>query len=128
MYFAAVFPAAVAAQTCAPDWKGAQQVQSERYVVAYRTQPEKVAVGRHFAVDFAVCPKPGQPVPESVKLDAFMPEHGHGMNYKAVVKAAPAGHYHAEGLMFHMPGRWEYIFEVGSGGKVDRAVRAVAVE
>jgi hypothetical protein len=126
---AMVFPAVAAAQACAPNLKGAQQFQSDRYVVAYRTLPEKVAVGRHFGVDFAVCPKPGQPAPEAVKIDAYMPEHRHGMNYQAVVKPAPApGQYHAEGLMFHMPGRWEYIFEIRGGGTVDRITRPITLE
>ena len=50
------------------------------------------------------------------------------MNYMATVKPADGGRYQAEGFMFHMPGRWEFIFEVRSGGKTDRVTRIVTLE
>jgi hypothetical protein len=117
----------VAAQTCA-DLAGAAKIESERYRLAYRTRPEKIAVGQHFSMDLAVCPKDGQATPESLRVDAFMPEHRHGMNYKAIVKPGDGGRYLAEGFMFHMPGRWEFIFEVRASGKIDRATRGVTLE
>ncbi len=104
---------------------GGTKVESERYVLSYRTSPEPIAVSRHFAIEMAVCPKGGQPAPESVRVDGFMPEHNHGMNYRAVVKPAGAGRYDAAGLMFHMPGRWDFIFEVHGGGKTDRMTSTV---
>jgi cytochrome c peroxidase len=41
-----------------------------------------------------------------------MPEHRHGMNYAPEVKPLGPGRWRAEGLMFHMPGKWEFVFEV----------------
>ena len=67
-----------------------------------------------------VCPKAGVPVPENVSIDALMPEHRHGMNYKARVATASAGRYRASGLMFHMPGHWEFVFDIRSGDETDR--------
>jgi len=116
-----------AAQECAGH-PGAAKVESERYVVTYRTKPDKIAVGQHFSMDLGVCPKRGQAAPESLRVDAQMPEHRHGMNYKTTVKPADGGRYQAEGLMFHMPGRWEFIFEVRGGGKTDRVTRSVMLE
>ena len=123
--FIAAAPAV--AQTCA-GLAGARQIESDRYVVAYRTRPEKIAVGQHFAMDLAVCPRGGQPAPESVRVDAHMPEHRHGMNYRTTVKPAESGRYLAEGFMFHMPGRWEFIFEVRGAGKTDRVASGVTLE
>ena len=40
-----------------------------------------------------------------------MPAHRHGMNYRATVSTLSPGVYRAEGLMFHMPGRWRVIFD-----------------
>jgi hypothetical protein len=117
----------VAAQPCA-DLGEASKVESDRYMLAYRTNPDRLAVGQHFSMDLAVCPKGGQPAPEIVRVDAHMPEHRHGMNYKTTVKPGDGGRYLAEGFMFHMPGRWEFIFEVRSGGKTDRATRSVTLE
>src|SRR6185295_4375583 len=110
----AVLPAA--AHACA-DIAGATKLESERYVLAYRTNPANVPVGQHFTMDLAVCPKSSQPAPETVRIDAQMPEHRHGMNYRTTVKPGADGLYLAEGFMFHMPGRWEFIFEVRGSGK-----------
>jgi hypothetical protein len=41
-----------------------------------------------------------------------MPEHRHGMNYQTSVVPHGDGGYRAEGLLFHMPGRWELVFEL----------------
>jgi hypothetical protein len=116
-----------AAQGC-PELAGARKVESERYVLSYRTQPERVAVSQHFAVEMVVCPKGGMPAPESVRVDGFMPDHNHGMNYKAVVKPAGGGRHDAAGLMFHMPGRWDFIFEVRAAGKTDRMTSTVMLQ
>lgn len=121
-------PLAAAAQTCTPALPGAKQLESARFALGYRTVPEKVAVGNHFALELVVCPKSGVQAPESVRVDAHMPEHRHGMNYKAEVAAAPGGRYTAEGLMFHMPGRWEFVFDLRSGGKTDRLIQSIVLE
>jgi hypothetical protein len=98
---------------CTPRLEGGKSVTGPRHVLAYRTDPAKVVVGKPFAVDLVVCPKePGAKIDE-LRVDAHMPEHRHGMNYKASVKPqSEAGHYRAEGLMFHMPGKWEFLFDV----------------
>jgi hypothetical protein len=121
-----VLPAA--AQTCITDLPGGRKAESERYSLAYRTKPDKIAVGQHFLVELVVCAKGGQAAPEGVRVDGFMPEHNHGMNYKAVVKPVGNGRYEAAGLMFHMPGRWDFIFEVRGGGKTDRMTHTVILQ
>ncbi len=105
---------------CVPDLgagKGAkpQIIDAKHYAVAWRTLPDKIVIGQHFVVELSVCAKDGAAAPHSVRVDAHMPEHRHGMNYKTAVTSSGAGKYRAEGLMFHMPGRWEYIFEVRAG-------------
>jgi len=115
------------AQQCA-ELKGARKVESTRYVLSYRTKPAKLAVGQHFLVEMAVCPKDGQAAPEGVRVDGFMPEHNHGMNYAAVVKPGKSGRYLAEGMLFHMPGKWDFIFEVRGGGKTDRMTQTVILQ
>jgi hypothetical protein len=116
-----------AAQSCG-HMDGARKVESTRYVLAYRTKPAKLAVGQHFVVEMAVCPKGGEAAPETVRVDGFMPEHNHGMNYKAVVKAGEGGRYLADGMMFHMPGKWDFIFEVRGAGKTDRMTHTVILQ
>ena len=57
---------------------------------------------------------------EALTVAATMPEHRHGMNYRPSVTAAGAGMYRADGLLLHMPGRWELMFGVRTGGWTER--------
>jgi cytochrome c peroxidase len=118
---------AAAALIEAPAWACGEgtRLESARYVLAYKAEPIEVA--KHFALELQVCPKAGQPSPDGVKVDAHMPEHRHGMNYAPTLKALGPGRWRAEGLMFHMPGRWELVFEVRAAGVTDRMANAVAL-
>ena len=121
--------AAGAAFGCVPDLPGGgRKFDLPRYTLMYRTVPEKIPLNRHFSLELAVCANAGQPLPESVAVDAWMPEHRHGMNYKTSIKREAGGRYRADGLMFHMPGRWELIFELRAAGRTDRATQSEAIE
>ena len=115
--------AATAAQACDLPGAPAQQLKAKSHELAFRTRPAAVKVGEHFVVEFAVCP-----APESVRVDAWMPEHRHGMNYRPTVAAQGGGRYRAEGLMFHMAGRWEFVFEVRAGGATERLAHSLRLE
>jgi hypothetical protein len=103
-------------------------IESTRYAVAYTTEPAAIAVGRHFVVDFVVCPRADAPAPQSVRVDANMPEHRHGMNYRAAVVRMPTGTYRAEGMLFHMPGRWDLTFDIVTGNRTERLVGTIRLE
>jgi YtkA-like len=94
-------PAATRLQTDAAGWQ-----------LAFAPSPGPVAVGRPFALDIVVCPPAGQPLPDALKVDAEMPAHRHGMNYRATVQPLGGGRWRADGLMFHMPGRWRFLFDL----------------
>ena len=117
----ALLSALPAALACELPGGAAQTLKSSAYTVLYRTAPLKV--GEHFAVEFVVCP-----APEAVRVDAWMPEHRHGMNYRPDVRAQGAGRYRAEGLMLHMAGRWELVFEVRSAGRTERLAQSLRLE
>jgi hypothetical protein len=97
------------------------RVESANLVVAYKPAPAPIALGKHFALETIVCAKAGA-APKSVRVDAQMPEHRHGMNYKARVVAQGDGRWRAEGLLFHMPGRWQFVFDVETGKGRERLV------
>jgi hypothetical protein len=121
---AALLAAASAATACElPGGAAAQKIQSGKVLVLYRTHPAPLKVGQHFVLEFAVCP-----TPESVRVDAQMPEHRHGMNYRPTITATGEGRYRAEGLMLHMAGRWELVFEVRSKGAVERVAQTIRLE
>ena len=73
-------------------------------------------LARPFALIVRVC------VPGAVlrHVDATMPEHGHGMNYRASVRPLADGRWRVEGLMLHMPGRWRWRFDLGIDGSLRR--------
>ncbi len=102
----------------------ARVLDSARYALAYRTQPERIAVGEHFTLELAVCAKRGARLRERVGLSAHMPEHRHGMNYLPSLSALGAGRYRSQGWLFHMPGHWEFVFEIGA----ERLTDSVRVE
>ena len=103
-----------------------EKLESPRYALSYRAEP--IAVGRLFALEFSVCPKTGARFPENVRVDASMPEHKHGMNYRPTVTVRAAGGYRAEGMMFHMPGRWELVFELRAAGRTERLAKSIVLE
>ena len=125
----ALAPGAAIAQPCGAAIAGDRRIaESGRYVVAYATSPSPVEVGRHFVVDFAVCPRDGAAAVEAVRVDATMPEHRHGMNYRAAVTTTGPGRFRAEGLLFHMPGRWDLSFDVAARGATEPVTAVLRVE
>ncbi len=64
---------------------------------------------------------------DRVKVDAWMPAHRHGMNYAPTLTGTAEGPWRAEGLLFHMPGAWQLVFELRLGGRALRLVDDVAV-
>ena len=107
---AALAAAALPAWACTPPVEGVR-LESSRIVLSYGRPVAEV--GKHFALDIGACAKSG-PDPQQLKVDAHMPEHRHGMNYAPSVKKLGPGRWRAEGLLLHMPGRWEFVFEVDS--------------
>ena len=108
---------------CTPALEGTR-LESPRFILAFK--PERISVAEHFALDIAVCAKSPTAV-ESLRIDAHMPEHRHGMNYAPQLKSIGAGRWRAEGLMFHMPGRWEFVFEIRAAGKTDRLAHPITL-
>ncbi|HEY6512190.1 MAG TPA: FixH family protein [Burkholderiaceae bacterium] len=124
-----VVAAVQATDDCATRSKAphALRASGDGYTVVFVPRPGPLATGGHFALDIAVCPGAGATVPKSVQVDADMPAHRHGMNYRASVVARGPGLYHAEGLMLHMPGRWRFIFDLDLDGRTARLTQEVDV-
>lgn len=100
------------------------RLESERVAIAYWTVPASIEVGKPFVLEMAACPKQGSELPARIRLDAHMPEHRHGMNYRTNVVLQAPGRFHSEGWLFHMPGRWEFLFDIGA----DRLTHSVRIE
>lgn len=94
--------------------------------LAFVAHPAPPPVGRHFRIEIQLC------APEStvrqLRVDADMPAHRHGMNYRATVKPLGAGRWQADGLLFHMPGRWRFVFDLETAQGTQRLTHEVEVE
>jgi len=88
-------------------WTGGARIAGELWTAWWRSEPAVIPVSAHFSIRFHLC---GPPVGR-VRVRGWMPDHRHGMNYRpAVTLNGSSGT--AEGLLFHMPGRWELILDV----------------
>jgi hypothetical protein len=116
-----------AAEACEPPGGFTPQgrIASNDVVVMFRTLPAAIEIGRHFSIEAVVCTTPA---PQGLRVDAQMPEHRHGMNYRPTVSARGPGRYVAEGLLFHMPGRWQLVFDVERGGRTERLATDIVLE
>ena len=102
-------------------------VFSDHYMIAFRPEPMRIEVGEPFALLFNICTKDGNPA-ELVAVEATMPEHKHGMNYRPTIVAAGDGRYRAEGMVFHMPGRWEVAMDVRAGEESERLTHEIILK
>ena len=99
---------------------GRQQTAGAGHVVAWSPSRWPIPVGQHFSVQVQICPDAGKALPTALRVDADMPAHRHGMNYRTTVKDLGQGRFQAEGLLFHMPGRWRVRFDLGQGAQAVR--------
>lgn len=107
---------------------GVTRAEGRTTVVAFKTQPAQIKVGEVFTLDATVCAKSGAALAVSaLKVDATMPAHRHGMNYQpSVVKKE--GAYHVSGLVFHMPGSWQFGFDVDTAVGRERVVSSYQLD
>lgn len=120
--------APLAVQACEPPAGFALRADSARYAVFFRADPPAIGVGNYFSVEAVACAKTGGAAPDGLKVDAQMPAHRHGMNSRATVERAAPGRFLARGLMFHMPGVWQFVFDVQRAGDTERATRDLEIK
>ena len=101
------------------------------YFVTYNSEPAVIPQNEPFAVEVRVFldeahtrPAPGI----ELALDARMPQHGHGMRREPRVERLGEGHYHVDGIQFHMPGYWELYFDLTQGAVTERAQDSLTVD
>lgn len=90
---------------------------------AWSADTTPIAVGRHFTIHVRLCPVDAV----LARVDATMPAHRHGMNYRPSIKPMGDGRWHVEGLMFHMPGDWELRLDVQAGGRTETLRQNIAL-
>jgi hypothetical protein len=105
--------------------EGFARLASTEAEIAYRWEPERLRVGQFFAAEVIACRAPGPDAVREVVLDAQMPAHGHGMNYRPSATQLAPDRFRITGLMLHMPGRWRVTFDLVQGDRRTRLSRDV---
>lgn len=112
-------------------WGAQKRSQGGKYLVAMAFEPEAPAMSELFVARATVVDPAGAPVEDAtVRLDALMPHHGHGMMTAprpdpGACDAAgqcvhPGGVYRSSGFKFHMGGPWTVVVEItGPAGPDD---------
>lgn len=105
-------PAATLA--CPPEAADGALVSGPGVQAAWRVaDAARIGVSEHFALLVRLCPATA----ELQAVDATMPAHRHGMNYRPTLQALGGGRWRVEGLLFHMPGTWELRLDTRVNGQ-----------
>ncbi len=107
---------------------GRMLAEGDGFRLLFSIAPANLRVGEHFNLDITVCSRNGGTRGQVLKVDADMPAHRHGMNYRATLHSLGEGRLQAQGLMFHMPGRWRFIFDLSGDQGTTRLTREIEVE
>ena len=105
--------------------------------IAYRWEPGVLKVGQFFAAEVIACRAPGPGAVREIVLDAQMPAHGHGMNYRPTATPTGPGRFPHHGTDAahgrHMaadirprPGRHAHAPDAGGDAGAMRALAAIA--
>ena len=119
---------ALPASACPTAEQGFRRRASGDTEVAYRWEPTELKVGQFFAAEVVACRMPGPEPVREIVVDATMPAHGHGMNYRPAAARTAPGHYRFTGLMLHMPGKWRVTIDLLQSGKRTRLTHEVTLK
>ena len=98
---------------------------SERYMLAFRPDPLRIEVGGPFALIMNVCTRKGDAA-ELVAVEATGPQ-GAAVNPTSIVSAG-RGRFRVEGLLLLAKGNWEVVFDVRSGGEIERLTHDIVLK
>jgi hypothetical protein len=117
---------AAADDACPAEAQGFHRLKTADTEIAYRWEPAELKVGQFFAAEVVACRTAGGPEPVGqIVIDAIMPAHGHGMNYRPKAERVETGHHRFTGLMLHMPGTWRITFDLLQRGTRTRLTHEV---
>ncbi|MBX9588447.1 MAG: FixH family protein [Hyphomonadaceae bacterium] len=113
------------AAACPTAEQGFRRLASPEAEIAYRWAPPALKAGQFFTAEVVTCRTRWGEAVHDIKIDAAMPAHGHGMNYRPSAVAIAPGHYRFTGLMLHMPGTWRITIDLLQGGRHTRLTHEV---
>lgn len=119
---AALLGMAAPAWTCPLQADDGQLLQDGGVQLAWRVEGDGgIVAGRDFVLTLRACPADA----ELLRVDAVMPAHRHGMNYRPGLTALGPGQWRVDGLIWHMSGVWELQFDLRRDGRTYRLSQAL---
>jgi hypothetical protein len=100
------------------------------FYVVYSPIPDPVPLNQLFRLNLAVYEGDSRSRPAAdteLLVRGWMPEHEHGMNLVPEVHPLGGGRFAVEGMLFHMPGRWQLEVEIRRNGAAERATFEIQV-
>ncbi len=88
------------------------------YKVTFSPSPNEMPLNEVFELTTTI---EGGGVIRSLRVDAAMPEHGHGMMTDPLTVLQEDGSYKTTGMLLSMPGLWEIYFDINNGQTIERA-------
>ena len=93
-----------------------------KWRVSFDPAPEDIPLNEMFEMRVWVN---GNTKIKSVRVDAAMPAHGHGMMTESTTELQLDGSYLATGMLLHMPGDWELYFDISDSSSIERAQKSI---
>jgi hypothetical protein len=91
---------------------------------AWSAEPTAPVVGEPFVMRLTLCPATAK----LLKVDAEMPDHRHGMNYRPTFTSLGDGQWRVEGMLWHMAGRWALKVDAGLDGATHTLTQSVILK
>ena len=82
----------------------------------HATVPDPLPLAQPFRMQIQFCGDSTVPL-ERVTVDATMPAHQHGMNFRVDLAEAERNRFEVSNVVFHMPGLWEIRVEAEIDGR-----------
>lgn len=118
----ALLAVALPVAACPPGPADGRTIVGEGVQAAWRVvDAATIPAAQPFALIVRVCPADAV----LVAVDATMPAHRHGMNYRPSLLPLGDGRWRAEGLLFHMSGAWELRLDLRHAGRMQALRQAV---
>ncbi|HEX6884298.1 MAG TPA: hypothetical protein VF530_13045 [Planctomycetota bacterium] len=108
----------------APGWTRVES-RAGTYVVHWRTPAGAIPRNADFDLEVWVLRDGAPPAELLLDVNAWMPDHGHGMLRRPRAERQPDGSFRVEGLLLHMRGHWQVFFEMFEGTLAETAECAV---
>lgn len=103
-----------AAPACPLQAGDGQRLAGDGVTLAWRVvDRDHAPLAEPFALQVVLCPAQAR----LVAVDATMPAHRHGMNYRPSLQALGEGRWQVQGLLWHMAGTWSLRLDVALDGR-----------